>query len=111
MSRIFDLAHSLTKTPIIFIDEIDSLATSREDNLHEATHRLLTTLLLKIDHSEGLVICATNREEDLDPALKSRTGVSIEFALPNLEERTQIFQYYAKHLTASETLKLSTLCE
>ncbi len=87
---------------ILFIDEVDSLATSREQGLHEATRRILSTLLRKIDSFESdgdvLVICATNRKKDLDPALISRTDISIRFELPDASTRAQIFQRYAKQL-------------
>lgn len=88
---------------ILFIDEVDSLATSREQGLHEATRRILSTLLRKIDSFESeqgevLVICATNRKKDLDPALISRTDISIKFELPDASTRAQIFQRYAKQL-------------
>lgn len=51
---------------IIFIDEIDALATARGDFMHEASRRILSTLLRKIDSFESssdvLLICATNRK-------------------------------------------------
>ena len=76
---------------ILFIDEVDALATSREGGLHEATRRILSTLLRKIDSFESvgevLVICATNRKKDLDPALISRTDLSIRFELPDAKTR------------------------
>jgi len=34
---------------IIFIDEIDAVATNRSNDMHEVTRRLLSTLLRKID--------------------------------------------------------------
>lgn len=34
---------------IIFIDEIDALAGSRNSDMHEASRRILSTLLRKID--------------------------------------------------------------
>lgn len=99
LAEIFEAAQSLGSV-ILFIDEIDSLATSRETGIHEATRRILSTLLRKIDsfESEGdvLVICATNRKKDLDPALISRTDMSIRFELPDAPTRAQIFQRYAK---------------
>lgn len=80
---------------ILFIDEIDSLATSRESGLHEATRRILSTLLRKIDSFESdgevLVICATNRKKDLDPALISRIDLGIKFELPDAKTRGLIF--------------------
>ncbi len=91
---------------ILFIDEIDSLATSRETGIHEATRRILSTLLRKIDsfESEGevLVICATNRKKDLDPALVSRTDISIRFDLPDAKTRSEIFKRYARQLSDAE---------
>ena len=81
LAEIFESAQGLGKS-ILFIDEIDSLATSREDGIHEASRRILSTLLRKIDsfESEGgdvLVICATNRKKDLDPALISRLDLAV----------------------------------
>ena len=98
---------------ILFIDEVDSLATSREAGLHEATRRILSTLLRKIDsfESEGevLVICATNRKKDLDPALISRTDMSIRFELPDASTRAEIFQRYAKQLSDEDRKALGEL--
>jgi ATP-dependent 26S proteasome regulatory subunit len=58
---------------IIFIDEIDSLAQSREREMHEATRRMLSVFLRHLDgfdsSDDTIVICATNRRKDLDPAL------------------------------------------
>lgn len=88
---------------IIFIDEIDALAGQRGDDMHEASRRVLSTLLRKIDGFESdhkiLLICATNRKEDLDRALLSRIDLSIEFALPESHSRALIFKRYAKQLS------------
>jgi len=94
LAEIFESAAALGRC-VLFIDEIDSLATSREAGLHEATRRILSTLLRKIDsfESEGevLVICATNRKKDLDPALISRLDLAIRFELPDSKTRALIF--------------------
>ena len=52
LAEIFEAAQAMGKS-IVFIDEIDSLATSRETGLHEATRRILSTLLRKIDSFES----------------------------------------------------------
>jgi len=44
------------------------------------------------------LICATNRKIDLDPAIISRTDLSIIFDLPDSNTRKKIFSQYAKHL-------------
>jgi len=94
LAEIFEASAALGSV-ILFIDEIDSLATSREAGLHEATRRILSTLLRKIDSFESdgevLVICATNRKKDLDPALISRLDLSIRFELPDAKTRAGIF--------------------
>ena len=109
LAEIFEAAGAMGSV-ILFIDEIDSLATSRESGLHEATRRILSTLLRKIDSFESdgevLVICATNRKKDLDPALISRIDLSIRFELPDDSTRAKIFQRYAKQLSNSELEQL-----
>jgi ATP-dependent 26S proteasome regulatory subunit len=88
---------------IIFIDEIDALAANRSSDMHEASRRILSTLLRKIDSFESttnvMLICATNRKQDLDPAMLSRIDLSISFDLPDVQSRAAIFRRYAKHLT------------
>lgn len=105
LAEIFEAASAMGSV-ILFIDEIDSLATSRESGLHEATRRILSTLLRKIDSFESdgevLVICATNRKKDLDPALISRLDLSIKFDLPDERTRSLIFQRYAKQLSEEQ---------
>jgi len=112
LAEIFEAAQAMGSV-ILFIDEVDSLATSREAGLHEATRRILSTLLRKIDsfESEGevLVICATNRKKDLDPALISRTDMSIRFELPDASTRAEIFQRYAKQLSDEDRKALGEL--
>ncbi len=114
LSGIFDACNDLGNS-LIFLDEIDSLATSREKDLHEATRRVLSVLLRKIDgfepNDKTILIGATNRKNDLDPALLSRFDVSIYFHLPNLEERAEIFRDYAKHLNDEDLKNLAQLSE
>jgi SpoVK/Ycf46/Vps4 family AAA+-type ATPase len=103
LGKIFDEANKLGDC-IIFIDEIDSLGHSRDSQqTHEASARLLSVLLQRIDGFEAskrrtMVIGATNRKAALDPALLSRFDMSIQFPYPNQEERKDIFKVHAKHL-------------
>ena len=101
LASVFDAASHYNQA-IIFIDEIDALATSREQGLYEATRRVLSVLLRKLDGMESrsgtLMIGATNRTEDLDRALLSRFDTVLHFPLPNVQERALIFLNYAQHL-------------
>jgi len=94
LAEIFEAAKSLGRA-ILFIDEIDALATSWEGGIHEATRRILSTLLRKIDSFESdgevLVICATNWKKDLDPALISWLDLAVWFELPDAKTRSLIF--------------------
>jgi len=105
MSEIFDLCEMLGGA-IIFLDEIDSLAGSRDNNMFEATRRILSVLLRKLDGinsiEKTIVIGATNRMEDLDRALISRFDQIIQFPYPDEKERSSIFSNYAKHLSDEE---------
>ena len=115
LAQIFDACEGLGDA-IIFIDEVDSLATSRDTSMHEATRRLLSVLLRRLDGFEQdkqrvLTVCATNRKEDLDAALISRFDLTVKFELPSESERLQIFRRYAKHLSGNEIRNLAKLSE
>ena len=111
LAKIFTACQELGAS-LLFLDEIDSLATTREGNIHEATRRVLSVLLRKIDgfnpNEKTILIGATNRKNDLDPALLSRFDTNINFPLPNINERQAIFRNYAQHLSEEG---LTTLAE
>jgi SpoVK/Ycf46/Vps4 family AAA+-type ATPase len=115
MATLFEKCAQLGKA-IIFIDEIDALGSSREtDQLHEASRRIVSTLLRKLDSFESendlLLICATNQKERLDPALLSRVDLSIKFDLPDAFARQAIFKRYAKQLSETELRTLAQASE
>lgn len=105
MAGIFDACEEMGGA-IIFLDEIDSLVGSRDQNMFEATRRILSVLLRKLDGMDSavrtLTIGATNRTGDLDHALLSRFDVTITFPLPDPSERAAIFATYARHLPPEE---------
>lgn len=110
LSEIFDASEELGDS-ILFFDEIDSLAGSRNQNMFEATRRILSVLLRRLDGissvSNTITIGATNRKNDLDHALISRFDQTILFPLPNGKERAAIFGNYAKHLKKEELLEIA----
>ncbi|XP_031394115.1 katanin p60 ATPase-containing subunit A-like 1 [Punica granatum] len=106
LGQVFSLANDLPEGAIIFLDEVDSFAVARDSEMHEATRRILSVLLRQIDGFEQdkkvVVIAATNRKQDLDPALISRFDSMINFGLPDQQNRREIAAQYAKHLTEAE---------
>jgi len=93
--RLFETAKS-EKQAIVFIDEIDSIAGIRSENSHEETRRMLTELLTQMDgftpDSNIIVIAATNRPQDLDPALlrAGRFDWEVYFRMPDEKDRLAI---------------------
>ncbi|KAF0932585.1 hypothetical protein E2562_010463 [Oryza meyeriana var. granulata] len=115
LGSVFSLANDLPDGGIIFLDEVDSFASTRDSEMHEATRRILSVILRQIDGFEQdrrvVVIAATNRKEDLDPALISRFDSIICFDLPDQQTRAEIAAQYAKHLTKSELIHFSLATE
>lgn len=75
---------------ILFIDECDSLIFNRA-NLGMILGSEVNTLLTEIEKSEGVVILATNRITEMDPALERRISMIIEFPEPDYEMRQKIW--------------------
>ena len=124
MARIYELARELAKSKnatsiILFIDEIDSLVSSRDiGSPHEASKRILSVLLRQIDgftaksgEVQSTLICATNRKKDLDKAFLNRVDSSIHFGLPNEDSRFKILKLYAQHLSDAEIRQLASITE
>merc|ERR1712022_98584 len=107
---------------IIFIDEIDSIATKRFDaqtGADREVQRILLELLNQMDGFEQIttvkVIMATNRPDTLDPALlrPGRLDRKIEFGLPDLDGRTHILRIHAKVMSVDRDIRyelLARLC-
>lgn len=114
LSSIFDYCEAMGNT-VLFLDEIDSLAGSRDKNMFEATRRVLSVLLRRLDGIDAvnstITIGATNRKNDLDGALLSRFDQTIFFPLPNDKERAAIFGNYAKHLNDEDLMELAKISE
>ncbi|KAF7811210.1 cell division control protein 48 [Senna tora] len=115
LGKVFSLANELPKGALIFLDEVDSFAAARDNEMHEATRRILSVLLRQIDGFEQdkrvIVVAATNRKQDLDPALISRFDTMITFGLPDHHNRKEIAAKYAKHLKDSELDQIARVTE
>jgi len=100
---------------IIFIDEVDAIATKRFDaqtGADKEVQRILLEILTQMDGfdqtSNVKVIMATNRADTLDPALlrPGRLDRKIEFPLPSRREKRLIFQTITSKMNVSPDVDL-----
>merc|ERR1711937_541019 len=100
---------------IIFIDEVDAIATARFDaqtGADREVQRILMELLNQMDGFDQTVnvkvIMATNRADTLDPALlrPGRLDRKIEFPLPDRRHKRLVFQALTAKMNLSEDVDL-----
>lgn len=102
-SRVRNLFQEAKKNApsIIFIDEIDAVGTKRGQSNNQEMDQTINALLNELDgfssRDRVMVIAATNRIKDLDPALirAGRFGKHINIPLPSTkEERMKIINIH-----------------
>lgn len=112
INQLFDVARRYAPS-IIFLDEIDSIAKSRQ--LVGAQHAVVVNTLLTAmdgfhkDERKVFILAATNNADELDPALKraGRFDRTIYFTLPCKEARAVCIQQWfdKQHLDLTPCLK------
>lgn len=117
MRKLFDEAKDNAPC-IIFIDEIDSMGGRRHSKQSNYDRQTLNTLLSEMDGFDGsggvVVIAATNRIEDLDPALTRPGRFDNHFAvnLPaTAKERKIIINLYAKNKKFSDDVNMENFAK
>ncbi|EGY15047.1 hypothetical protein VD0002_g3205 [Verticillium dahliae] len=97
-----------TQPSIIFFDEIDGLAPVRSSKQEQIHASIVSTLLALMDGMDGrgqvIVIGATNRPDNIDPALRrpGRFDREFYFPLPDVEGRRSILNIHTKDWGLSE---------
>lgn len=93
---------------IVFIDEIDAVGSKRFDSNSGGTKEIQRTMLELLNQLDGFdergdvkVIMATNCIESLDPALlrPGRIDRKIEFPLPDIKTKREIFSKHTSRMT------------
>ena len=102
---------------IIFFDEIDAIATKREEVRGEVEKRVVAQLLGLMDglKSRGkvIVIAATNMPNVLDMALRrpGRFDREIEIGAPSKEGRLDILKIHTRNMPLDKTVNLKDLAK
>ena len=116
---LFELAFE--KTPsVVFIDEIESILSKRKEDENEAMKRLKTEFLIQFDgvgssqDARVLIIGATNRPFDLDPAVVRRLPKRVYIGPFDTEERKffikEIISQNDNTITDEQYGKIAELC-
>jgi len=106
---------------VVFIDEIDSVLSSRSDTEHESSRRIKTEFLVQLDGASTvgeeriLVIGATNRPKDLDEAARRRLSKRLYVPLPESSARVKIIENMLEsqshHLESDELEKIGEMTD
>ncbi len=103
---------------IVFIDEIDAVASTRgTDEGSRVTERVVNSLLTELDGMQNLknvvVLAATNRPDILDGALlrPGRFDRIIELPPPDLKTRIEIFKVHTKRMPLDKSVDLEELAK
>jgi SpoVK/Ycf46/Vps4 family AAA+-type ATPase len=118
ISQTFETARASSPS-ILFIDEIDALASSRGENNDQLQAEAVTQLLQELDGVTSksgyvLVVAATNLLNQLDSAILSRFSQKLEIPLPTQPERAAILQTLLSGCPVAEDIDVhhvASICE
>lgn len=107
--RLFDVLADHAGACVVLMDEVEAVGGSRARNTggsaDNARTSILTVLLRRVEEFRGILLAATNRPQDLDPALWRRFALHIPIELPGDDERFAILRRYgAPYRFADEDL-------
>lgn len=115
--EMFDLAEENSPS-VVFIDEIDAIASKRKNSSTSGDREVQRTMMQFLSKLDGFeprgdvkILAATNRPDMLDRALlrPGRFDRLIEFPVPDLEERKAIFEIHTRDVSVSEDIEIETL--
>jgi transitional endoplasmic reticulum ATPase len=116
LRKVFEEAKEMAPS-IIFIDELDSIAPKRGEVTGEVERRVVAQLLSLLDGLEGrgeiIVIGATNRVNDIDPALRrpGRFDREIEIGVPDTDGRYEILLIHTRGMPLYSDVNLRIMAE
>lgn len=99
---LFRWASRSTRGLLVFIDEAEAFLSTRGDGGDQASAEHIRHALNALLYQTGtqsrnfMMVLATNRPGDLDPAILDRIDVSLRIGLPQAEQRVTLFKMYMK---------------
>jgi predicted AAA+ superfamily ATPase len=95
LSQLF--ARAEEQDIVLLLDEGDSLLTSRTDvsNSNDRYANMETNYLLqRLEQYDGIILITTNVARNIDTAFQRRIDVSIDFNLPDAEQRYDLWRLH-----------------
>lgn len=115
-AAVFSLAVKIQPC-IIFIDEIESFLRKRSSLDHEATAMMKAQFMSLWDGldtsstTQVMVMGATNRPQDVDPAILRRMPTTFHVSLPNTRQRQDILRLILAGENLSNAINLKDIAE
>ncbi|WP_372397078.1 ATP-binding protein [Azospirillum sp. HJ39] len=112
VNELFDQIIQQQDRCVLFLDEFDSLCAKRMSEQSGAArnrNETVVALLQKIDQFAGTLLAATNRSDDIDPAIWRRFGMHLDILEPDDECRMAIITRYLAPFTLDQRA-LEVLC-
>ncbi|KAM0251638.1 hypothetical protein ACHAQJ_008098 [Trichoderma viride] len=113
IKAVFSMARKMYPS-IIFLDEADAMLGERKAGEKRHLRSMINKFLSEWDGvtssiDSPFVLLATNRPNDLDPAVLRRAPMRIQFSLPTKEERLGILGLLLQGETLGADITLATL--
>ncbi|BAI71491.1 AAA ATPase, central domain protein [Azospirillum sp. B510] len=112
INALFDAVIEQADSCVLFLDEFDSVCSKRraaESSAGQERNAIVIALLQKIDQFPGTMLAATNRADDVDPAIWRRFGLHLDIVEPDDECRQAILVRYLQPYSLSPA-GLKELC-
>jgi proteasome regulatory subunit len=116
---LFEVARE-NEPAVLFIDEIDAIASKRTDSKTSGDAEVQRTMMQLLSEMDGFdergeirIIAATNRFDMLDSAIlrPGRFDRLIEVPKPDVEGRELIFQIHTRNMNVSDDVDFAELAE
>lgn len=89
------MCRSKERKPILFFNECDAIFGKRMENVDSSAAQMLNTLqnilLQEMEELEGVLVCTTNMQDNLDPAFERRFIYKVELEKPGEDVRAKIW--------------------
>ena len=97
--------------PILFFNEADALINKRTENIEKSVDKMdnamQNIILQELENLEGILIATTNLTSNLDKAFERRFLFKVEFRMPEVSVKQQLWSSMLQGITEEEACQLA----